>query len=330
MTSLSASAGAQGGPEQPPDFKPRFAVSRQRRRRIAIQKWGPGYILILPAIILIFLMMLYPIIQTAVFSVSKVQLPNFETMFVGLDNFIKVVNEPDFWPLLERTLIWIVGTVALRFVLGFVCALIFNARVRGTVWIRVLVILPWTIPSVVGANLWRWILQADTGVLNETLRALGLGDLAQDWLGNSSFTMLSVIVAYSWAGFPFVMLLILAGMQGIPGEYYEAAKVDGANWWGLFRFITIPSLKGILTIALILEIVSAINSFDTIMVMTNGGPANATMIFSIDIYKTGFTAFDLGGASAMSVLLFVGALVVFVIYGLVSKGGSEIQGGRKR
>lgn len=330
MTVLPASRGDTAGPEQPPDVKSRTSMSRERRRKIAFQKWGPAYVLILPAIILILLMMLYPIIQTVLFSVSRVRLPNFETMFVGLDNFVRVVNEPDFWPLLQRTLIWILGTVALRFVLGLLSALVFNAHVRGTIWLRVLVILPWTVPSVVAANLWRWILQANTGMLNETLRSMGLGGFAQDWSGDPHFTMLSVIVAYSWAGFPFTMLLILAGMQGVPGEYYEAARVDGANWWGLFRFITLPSLKGILAIAVILEIVSAINSFDTIMVMTGGGPANATMIFSIDIYKTGFNSFDLGGASAMSVLLFVGALTVFVIYGLTSKGGSKIQGGRPR
>jgi ABC-type sugar transport system permease subunit len=139
--------------------------------------------------------------------------------------------------------------------------------------------------------------------------------------------MLSVIVAYSWTGYPFVMLLILAGLQGIPQDQYEAAQVDGSNWLQLFRFITVPSLRGILAVALILEIVSAINSFDTIMVMTGGGPANATMIFGIQIYQKGFSLFDFGGASALSVFLFAGALVLFVVYGLVNRRVNKANGG---
>jgi multiple sugar transport system permease protein len=108
-------------------------------------------------------------------------------------------------------------------------------------------------------------------------------------------------------------------MQGIPQDQYEAAQMDGSNWRQIFRFITIPSLKGILAVALILEIVSAINSFDTIMVMTGGGPANATMIFGIQIYRTGFSLFDFGGASALSVFLFLGAFIVFIVYALVNR-----------
>jgi multiple sugar transport system permease protein len=207
----------------------------------------------------------------------------------------------------------------LRFVLGFLAALVFNARVPGTTWMRVLVILPWTIPSVVSANLWRWILQTDAGILDQTLRAWGLPAIALNWLGNPTTALPAVMVAYSWAGFPFIMLLILAGLQGVPEEQYEAAKVDGANPWQLFRFITVPAVRGVLVIALILETVSAINSFDTLMVMTGGGPANATQIWSIAIYRTGFADFNLGGASALSVLMFTGALALFTVYGLVSR-----------
>jgi multiple sugar transport system permease protein len=276
-------------------------------------------VLILPAMILLVLMMLYPLIQTVVFSFSEVRLPDLTATFIGLENFVKIVQDPETVGLVVRTVIWVAGTVALRFVLGFAGALIFNAKVRGTIWMRILVILPWTLPSVVAANLWRWIFQNDIGVLNQSLRSIGLPNLAVDWLGDPSFTLFSVIVAYSWTGFPFVMLLILAGMQGIPQDQYEAAQMDGSNWRQIFRFITIPSLKGILAVALILEIVSAINSFDTIMVMTGGGPANATMIFGIQIYRTGFSLFDFGGASALSVFLFLGAFIVFIVYALVNR-----------
>jgi multiple sugar transport system permease protein len=291
-----------------------------------MQKWGRGYVLVAPACLLIGLMMVYPVIQTLNFSVSKVQLPSFRTIFVGLDNFARIIDDPGTWPLLQRTLIWVIGTVVLRFVLGFAAAVIFNARVRGTIWMRVLVILPWTIPSVVGANLWRWIVQTDTGLLNQTLRSWGLGDLALNWLGDPDIAIFTVIVAYSWAGFPFVMLLILARMQGIPNELYEAARVDGANSWQMFRYITLPLLRGVIVIVLILETVSGINSFDTLVIMTGGGPAESTRIWGLEIYKVGFGEFNLGRASALSVLLFLGVLSLFVLYGLASRGA---QGGRK-
>lgn len=294
------------------------SLRAQRRRR--------AYLLIAPAVLLIVLMMIYPIVQTIYFSFSKVQLPALKTTFVGFDNFLRIFTNPDTGPLVQRTLIWVVGGVALKMALGLAAALVFNAKVRGTVWMRILVILPWAIPSVVGANLWRWIVQTDLGVLNQTLRSLGLGAWALNWLGSPSTAMFTVIVAYSWGGFAFVMLLILARLQGLPEEINEAARVDGANWWQVFRYITLPALGGVLVVALILEIVNGINSFDTLMIMTGGGPANATRIWGIDIYKTGFTEFNLGGAAAQSVLMFAAVIVVFVIYGGVNSRVARRQG----
>lgn len=294
------------------------SLKAQRRRR--------AYLLIAPAVILIALMMIYPVVQTIYFSLSKVQLPALKTTFIGFDNFVRIFADPETGPLVQRTLIWIIGGVALKMALGMSAALVFNAKVRGTVWMRVLVILPWAIPSVVGANLWRWIVQTDSGVLNQTLRAWGLESWALNWLGSPDTAMFTVIVAYSWGGFAFVMLLILARLQGLPEEINEAAKVDGANWWQIFRYITLPSLTGVLAVALILEIVSGINSFDTLMIMTGGGPANATRIWGIDIYKTGFTDFNLGGAAAMSVLMFAAVIVVFIIYGGVNSRVQRRQG----
>ncbi len=298
---------------------PAGLAARGQGSRLRLRRWAEGYVLVLPALILILVMTVYPVVQTLHFSVSRVQLPTFNTTFVGFANFARILSDPETWPLLQRTVVWVVGTVALRMALGLGAALIFNANVRGTVWMRVLAILPWTIPSVVGANLWRWIMQTDTGLLNQTLRSWGLGQWALNWLADPDTAMAAVIVAYSWSGFPFVMLLILARMQGIPSELYDAARVDGANGWQCFRHITLPSLKGVLIVALILEVVSGINSFDTLVIMTGGGPADATRIWGLEIYERGFTNFNLGGASALSVLLFAGVLTLFVVYGIVSR-----------
>lgn len=300
------------------DLPARLAGGSQGSR-LKLRRWAEGYGLVLPALVLIVLMTVYPVVQTLHFSVSRVQLPTFQTTYVGSANFARILGDPETWPLLQRTVVWVVGTVVLRMALGLGAALIFNAKVRGTLWMRILVILPWTIPSVVGANLWRWILQTDTGVLNQSLRSWGLGDWALNWLADPDTAMFAVIVAYSWGGFPFVMLLLLARMRGIPEELYDAAKVDGANGWQSFRHITLPSLKGVMIVALILEIVSGINSFDTLVIMTGGGPADATRIWGLEIYERGFTNFNLGQASALSVLLFGGVLSLFVVYGILSR-----------
>jgi ABC-type sugar transport system permease subunit len=290
------------------------------------RRWGPGYLLVLPATVLMALMMVFPTVQTLWFSVNRVRLPAFQTTFVGFDNFIRILENPDTGPLLARTLLWVVGIVVCRIGLGLLAALVFNAKAPLIGWLRVLVILPWTIPSVVGANLWRWILQTDSGVLNQTLRSWGLGGLALNWLGSPDTAMVSVIVAYTWAGFPFVMLLILARLQGIPSELYEAARIDGANGWQLFRHITLPQLKTVLVVALVLEIVSGLNSFDVLMIMTGGGPAKATQIWGIEIYKTGFGAFNLGVASALSVIMFAVVVVAFIVYGTAGKAMAPSRG----
>jgi len=287
-------------------------------------------VLVLPATVLIAIMMVYPTLQTLWFSVSTVRLPAFQTTFVGLANFASILTDPAIGAgqLVQRTIEWVAGTVALRFALGFVAALVFNAKVRGTAWMRVLVVLPWTMPSVVSANLWRWILQSDIGILDQTLKGWGLARFAHNWLGDPHTALPAVMVAYSWAGFPFIMLLILAGLQGVPVEQYEAGAVDGANWWQLFRFITVPAVRGVLAIALILETVQAVNSFDTLTVMTGGGPANATQTWSLAIYRAGFTDYNFGGASALSVLMFLGAVALLAIYSAANRASQGPQAPR--
>lgn len=263
---------------------------------------------------MVLLMMVYPVLQTAYFSVSKVTLPLLNTTFVGLRNYLDAFADPTTGPTAWRTLVWVVVTVVSRFVLGLAAALVFHATVRGTVWMRVLAFIPWTVPSVVGANLWRWMLQADSGAINEALRYVGLSDFALNWLGNPNLTLFSVSVAYTWAGYPFVMLLLLAGLQGIPKEYIEAAQCDGAGPLRVFRYVTLPSLAGIIGIAIVLEIISALNTFDTLYVIAGGGPAEATTIWGLAVFNAVFADFNYGGASALSMLLLVATATLFLMY----------------
>jgi multiple sugar transport system permease protein len=298
---------------------PRIPVSRMARRRAIT-----GNLFILPALLVLFVTMLYPIFYTATFSVSRVTLPTFETEFIGFDNFVRVFSRRDVGNVLRNTAIWVITGVTLQFALGFWAAMVLNARLPGIRIMRVLAMLPWTVPSIVAANLWRWLFQSDYGLLNNALRSVGLAEYARPWLANPDTALLSVMVANAWAGYPFVMLMLLAGLQGIPEQYYEAAKIDGANDVQLFRYITLPGLRSIIVVLLLLLIVFSLNAFDMLVTMTGGGPGGSSEILGLFIYRLAFTNFDFAGASAVGMTLLVIATVLFLVY-----APSQLRGDRR-
>jgi multiple sugar transport system permease protein len=274
--------------------------------------------LVLPCILVLCTMMFYPIFQTVVFSFSKLSFPSFSSSYIGLDNFVKVFSKPEISKVLTNTLVWIVCGIASRFILGFWAAIIFNIKVKGSMFFRVLCLLPWTVPSIAAANLWRWLLKADGGLFNEFLQSAGLGQFTNNWIGDPHTALYAVLVAYAWQGYPFVMLMLLAGMQSIPKELYEAGKIDGAHSVQLFRYITIPGLMPIILVVLLLELINGLNTSDMIMVLTGGGPAGATETIGLFIYRIGFINFDFGGASAISLALLLFVIMFFVCYGIAA------------
>lgn len=302
------------------------ALYSMKTARDKIRKHIPPYLFIFPSIFIMMLMMVYPVLQTFWFSVSEVEIPSFETSFTGIENFSNTFGKEEFLQILGNTLIWVIGTVMFKFLLGFWAALTFNQSVKGGVALRVVSLLPWTVPSVVAANLWLWILQSDLGLINGFLKANGLGTLAHTWLGDTQTAMLSAMIAYTWAGFPFVMLMLLAGLQGIPKDLYEAGKIDGANPVQLFRYITLPSLKSIIFIVIILEIIAGVNAFDMLYVMTGGGPGGASEILGLYIYRLSFSEFDFGGASAVGTALLVMAAIIFIFYAPTQRTNSRAGG----
>ncbi len=277
-----------------------------------------AYLLILPCVLLLALMMVYPVFQTIRFSLFDVKLPSFDMQFSGLSNFARIFSKDEIATVFSNTFVWIIGSIILKFILGFWAAIIFNTKVKGGVFLRILCLLPWTMPSIASSNLWRWILQSDTGLLNEFLRSYGMGALARNWLGDPQTAIYAVMVANAWAGFPFVMLMILAAMQGIPKELYEAGEIDGAGPVQLFLNITLPILKPIIIVVLLLQIISNMNSFDMLYVLTGGGPGGASETLGLFIYRLGFTNFDFGGASAISIALLVIAFGFFIFYSLMN------------
>jgi multiple sugar transport system permease protein len=279
-----------------------------------LRRHTAAYLFVLPCATVLILMMYNPVVRTFVYSFSKVELPSFRTSWVGLSNFARVAATPAVPQVLWNTFVWVIGTIVFRFVLGFWAALALNTQVKGRLLLRTLALLPWTVPSIVAANTWRWMLQADIGLVNGFLKKWGLGALAFNWLGSQHTALGSVLAAYTWAGYPFVMIMLLAGMQAIPEDLYDAGKIDGANAVQSFFHITLPSLRNVVVILVILEVISGFNSFDLLYIMTAGGPGGASEILGLFIYRLGFTNFDFAGASAVSTVLIVIAVACFVLY----------------
>lgn len=292
---------------------------KSKSLKISTKKKLIGITFVLPCTIVLLLMIVFPLLQTFTFSFSNIKLPYFELSFAGFDNFINAFSKPGILKIVGNTIVWTVSLVLLRLLLGLGSALVMSVDVKGITVLRIVALLPWIVPSIVKANIWRWMYASDFGVINGTLRTLGLNKFALNWLGSPKTALPSVIVAATWAGYPFVMMILISAIHSLPNEPFEAAKIDGANSFQLFRHITLPGIKPVLFIIIALESIFAINTFDLIFVMTGGGPVGATEIFSLLIKRLVFTSFDFGAASAVSVVLLLIPVLGFCLYTLVQR-----------
>jgi multiple sugar transport system permease protein len=272
-----------------------------------------GILLALPALALFAAITIYPLFTSMYQGFFDKSLLFPGQKFVGLDN-IQAVLDKNFEALLRTTLTFTIYATLLPFVVGFAVALILNSSIRGQGLLRSLFLLPWLIPAVVVSFLWMWIFNANYGVLNGFLRQSHLISENINWLGQKDRAMFAVIVAKSWNTFPWMAVMLLAGLQTIPRELNEAAAIDGANRRQVFRRITVPQLRGIIGTVLLLSFIWNFQHFETIYVMTTGGPAKATTTFSVAVYKTAFQKFDLGQAGAIGILWMALLSVIVALY----------------
>jgi len=277
---------------------------------------------VLPGLALLAAVVVYPLITalvTAFFEQSLV-MPGRE--FVGFANIIDVLGG-EFPRLLGQTLVFTIGTTIAPFVIGFALALALNTRIRGAKVLRGLMLIPWLVPGVVVSFLWMWIFNANYGVMNAVLQSLGLIQEPQAWLAEPGTAMAAVIIAKTWQSFPWMMVMLLAGLQTVPPELHEAAEIDGAGTVRRFFSITVPHLKGIIGLVLLLEFIWNFQHFDIIYVLTGGGPAGSTQTFATAVYETAFHGFDLGHAGAIGLLWMVLLMALVVVYVRFSEKGEE-------
>lgn len=289
-------------------------------RRRAILDWRSErllpYVLLAPAFVVTLIIVFMPMVQAVWTSFYDLILfkPN-ASKFVGFGNYVKLFNDPVFWTALWNTLLWIGLTVPLQMGLGLVTALLLNREFPWRGLARALIIIPWALPSVVIALMWRWIYDPNTGVLNDILVYLSVVQAAVPWLADPKVAIYAIIATLTWQGFPFFAVMILAGLQGIPKSQYEAASIDGASSWRQFLHITLPGIAPVLATAGLLRVIWVANSMDVIFVMTGGGPGYATYTLPLYAFIKARQNLDFGYGTSIAVTftILLGAFVVLYL-----------------
>ncbi|WP_019501251.1 carbohydrate ABC transporter permease [Pseudanabaena sp. PCC 6802] len=265
-----------------------------------------GWILLLPAVLLLLLVFAYPIGRAFWLSLFTKNLgTQLQPIFSGLDNYARMMGDGRFWQSFWTTTLFTLTSVGLELLLGLCIALVLNQQFRGRGLVRAIAILPWALPTALIALAWAWIFNDQFGVANDIPIRLGLIKSGINWLGEPTLATIAIIFADVWKTTPFISILLLAGLQAIPPDLYEAHAIDGASPWQSFRLITLPLLMPQILIAVLFRFAQAFGIFDLIAVMTGGGPGGATEVVSLYIYATVMRYLDFGYGSALVVVTFL-------------------------
>lgn len=272
-----------------------------------------SWLFVLPAMMVVILLLLYPVMSSIFYSFTNKNLIKPAYNFVALDNYRAILTDKSFWTAFITNVKWTIASLVGQLAVGFSGALALNRIKRGSGIYRTLLIIPWAFPSIVLAFSWKWILNGVYGFLPNALVKLGICATAPEFLsGNLAFPTL--VFVNIWFGAPLMMVNILSALQTVPRDQYEAAQIDGANGWQSFFYITIPHVRNVIGLLVVLRTIWVFNSFDIIYLITGGGPANKTMTVPIYAYNLGWGLKQLGRSSAVTVLLLIFLLIVCSMY----------------
>ena len=280
------------------------------------------YLLLLPVLLGVGVVLLYPIAKNTWLSLHALDYvrPQKGQTFIGLENYRELLASRDFWLAMSNTAVYTLGTVVGSFGIGLFTAVFLNERFRARWLARTLIILPWAVPYVAAVLIWTWIMDAEYGVLNYLLVKSGLAARKIPWLASPTYAMLAVLIVTVWKQFPFATVMLLAGLQAIPDALYEAAQIDGAGRARRFLHVTLPGLRSVTGVVLILLTIWAFRRFTVIYVMTGGGPARATETLPIQTYIEAFSNYNMGYAASMgTVSLLISMAATFVYLAVMPK-----------
>ncbi|PVZ93356.1 ABC transporter permease [Amnibacterium flavum] len=289
-------------------------MATRRAQSLRVRDRAVWAAFLLPALAVYALFLIYPVIQSGVLSFTSWAGPGRAATVVGLENYTELLADPVFWRAMGNTALLLFVSIVIQLPIGLGLALIVATAARAKRFWRAIYFIPTLMSTVAIAILWRLIYSPDFGIINGFLRAVGLGDLAQGWLGQSSTALAAVLATNIWQWAPFYMVIYLAALAGINGEVYEAAALDGATPWQRFWYVTLPLLKPVLITTSILSLAGSIKAFDLVYIMTGGGPSSSTELLATYMFRQGFDNYRLGYASTIAVVMF---LITFVLTVLV-------------
>jgi len=273
-----------------------------------------GAVLIAPTVLVFCAVILYPLVSAIYLSLFSIYTPTLAGEWVGVDNYSVLLASGDFWNAVLNTLIWTVGTLTLQLVCGVAVALLLNQTIVFRSLARSLILFPYFLSTVVAVLVWRWLFNDLYGILNHTLLVAGLIDAPVNWLGEMPNAMISIILVGAWKYFPFVVIAVLARLQSIPEQLYEAATIDGASPFQCFTDITLPQLRDVLVVIVLLRAIWDFKEFDLIYLMTGGGPVKATQTLSLLVYEEAFRLNRMGMASSYAVAMMLVLLGFTLLY----------------
>lgn len=282
-----------------PESAPRVGVLRRMRIH-----WA-DYMYVLPSLVVMLIVIGYPLVYTIYLSFFDTPPSSGDRIFDGIGNYTTILKSERFWNSTRNTFNWTVWSTLFAFIIGFGAALVVQKQFIGRGILRGIFLIPWVISQVAAAYVWRWLYHSDYGLISGMLMKYNILEERFIFLDSTTWVMPSLIVANVWKEFPFVMIMMLAGLQTVPDQLLRAARIDGANSINQFIHITVPHLKNIIVVTVLLLFVANLNSFGLVWIMTGGGPAGASQIWIIEIYTLAFRSLQFGLASAFSVILFI-------------------------
>lgn len=279
-----------------------------------------GYAMVAPVVICLLILVVYPFFFAIWISFTD-RMIGQPGNFVGLANYSYLSRQPDFQATIRNTIVLVASVQSLKLVFGLAIALLLNQQIRGRQGWRGLILLPWAMPAFVAFITWKLLFHPQAGAFNHILISLGLIETHMDFLSSKALAMPSVILASFWRGFPFWVIAFLAALQNVSSELYEAAAIDGAGAWHRFRHVTIPGIRHVILVVVLLSTIWTTNSFEAVWLMTQGGPSNATMTFPVLAYF-GLQSLRIGEAAAVAVsLLPIFAVLAFIVARMLQREG---------
>ncbi|WP_454854177.1 carbohydrate ABC transporter permease [Rhizobium binxianense] len=282
-----------------------------------------GMMLIAPTVLILTAVIVYPLVSAIYLSFFSIYTPTLKGGWVGLDNYASILSGKSFWFSLWTTVIWTIGTLFLQVVFGVGMALLLNQNILFRSLARSLVLFPYFVSTVVAVLVWRWLFNDLYGILNHLLMTVGIIDMPVDWLGRMPNAMLSVITVGAWKFFPFVVIAVLARLQTIPEHLYEAAKIDGAGAVSRFFDVTLPQLRDVLSIVILLRIIWDFKEFDLIYLLTGGGPVDNTRTLPLIVYQQAFSLNQMGMAATYAVAMMIVMLLFMIVYLIQARRGAK-------